>query len=66
MQPTLSDAESAKLCEWTRCAFAEAVSAGYVTPPWRPNAQMYGRMLAQYLAGLTPADGAQAAFSTYH
>jgi hypothetical protein len=63
---TLSEADQAKLSEWTRVAFDEAVAAGYIVPPWRPTAQAYETMHGYFIAGLTPADAAQAMFATRH
>ncbi|MCG5072263.1 hypothetical protein [Paraburkholderia tagetis] len=60
----LSDAELAKLTEWTRGAFDAAVAAGYVVPPWRPSAGMHDALAGYYRAGLTPSEGAEALFAT--
>lgn len=62
----LTEAEQAALTEWTAVAFDEAVAAGYVVPPWRPTLQAYESMHGYFLAGLTPAEGAQAMFATRH
>jgi hypothetical protein len=62
----LSDREQAILAEWTRSAFDCAVAEGWVVPPWRPSEAMYSRMVGYFQIGMTPAEGTQAAFSTYH
>lgn len=62
----LSEAEQAALTEWTRVAFDEAVAAGYIVPPWHPTLGAYEQMHGYYIAGLTPAEAAQAMFATRH
>jgi hypothetical protein len=62
----LSDREQAILAEWTRSAFDCAVAEGWIVPPWRPSEEMYPRMHEYCRAGLTPSEGAQALFGTWH
>lgn len=55
--------QAAMLAEWTRSAIDAAVYAGLVTLPWRPAEHVYGTLHGYYLAGLTPAEGAEALFA---
>lgn len=61
-----SEREMAMLEEWTRSAMDAAVYAGLVTPPWRPSENAYSSLHGYYLAGLTPADAAEALFAVRH
>lgn len=59
-----AEREAQMLTEWTRSAVDAAVYAGLVTLPWRPAEYVYGALHGYYLAGLTPAEGAEALFAT--
>lgn len=61
-----SEREAQMLAEWTRSTIDAAVYAGLVTLPWRPSEHVYGALHGFYLAGLTPAEGAEALFATRH
>ena len=54
------------IAEWTRSALDAAVYAGFVALPWRPAEYVYGTLHGYYLAGLTPADAAEALFAVRH
>lgn len=60
----MTQAEQAMLSEWTRDAFHAAVHAGYVVAPWRPTDDACRVLRGYHTAGLTPAEAAQAFFST--
>ena len=47
-------------------ALDAAVYAGFVALPWRPAEYVYGTLHGYYLAGLTPAEGAEALFAVRH
>lgn len=61
-----SEREAQMLSEWTRSAVDAAVYAGHVSLPWRPSGRVYGALHGYYLAGLTPAEGAEALFAVRH
>lgn len=59
-----AEREAQMLSEWTRSALDAAVYAGHVSLPWRPSEYVYGVLHGYFLAGLTPAEGAEALFAT--
>lgn len=60
----MSERDQAIIAEWTLDTFDAAVHAVLVTPPWRPTDHAYGVLRGYREAGLTPAEAAQAFFST--
>lgn len=67
MQPeTLSEAERAKLVEWTRTAVDEIVRGEFVSLPWVPPDALYVVLHGYYCAGLSPAEAAEAVFAVRH
>lgn len=60
----LTQREADILREWTGMAYDSAVAQGWVTPPWRPSEAMYEQLAGYFRAGLTPQEGAEAAFAT--
>jgi hypothetical protein len=61
-----SERERAMIDEWCRSACDAAVYYGFVETPWRPSEKVIGTLHSFYPTGMTPAEAAQAVFSTYH
>jgi hypothetical protein len=66
MMDDASEREQAMLQEWTRSCLDAAVYAGLVTPPWRPAEHVYSTLHGYFIAGMTPAEGAEALFAVRH
>lgn len=62
----MTETEQAALASWTSVAFDAAVSAGYITPPWRPSREAYVAIHELYLFGFDPAQAAEAMFAPRH
>lgn len=62
----MSEREQAILSEWTRSVYDAALHAEYIASRWRPSDGAILRLNGYFGAGLTPAEAADALFSTHH
>lgn len=51
---------------WTRAWFMEAAAAGYISPPYHADGATLEPIRGCFLAGLCPADAAEACFGRKH